>query len=116
MTKTFSRITHYIPPATKFLDLEKEFIEPNPSDHFIYWLFRYRCIVCKKPATEINEIRPRGRSKKNLLDWKNRVTQCQECHTGDGGFHHNGITNDKIKDMIQLRSDYLISIGREQYI
>jgi 5-methylcytosine-specific restriction endonuclease McrA len=113
MTKTFSRITHYIPPATKFLDLEKEFIEPNSSDSFIWFLYRYRCAECKQPGQEVNEIRLRSRSKRNIEDWKNRILLCRTCHEK---FHHNGVTSDKINDMIQLRTDYLVSIGREQYV
>jgi len=115
MSPNYNRITHYIPPA-HIQPIAHEFVEPNPSDHFIYWLFRYRCIMCSKPATEINEIVPRGRSKKSLLDWRNRVTLCQEHHTGQNGFHHNGVTLEKIKNMQEQRKEYLKSVDRAQYI
>jgi hypothetical protein len=114
MTAKFNRITHYIP--ANLPKLEQEFVEPVADDYFIYWLFRYRCIVCKKSATEINEIKPRGRSKKNILDWKNRVTLCQEHHTGQNGFHHHGVSDGKIEEMQKVRKEYLISVGREKYV
>lgn len=116
MAPNYNRIVHYIPPEKPFPDLSKEFIEPSSEDYFIYWLFKYKCIVCKHPATEINEIRPRGRSKKNLLDWRNRVTICQKCHTGDNGFHHRGVSKQKVTEMQQLRKEYLMLMGREDYV
>lgn len=106
-------ITHYIPPAQKFADLEKEFVEPVPYDYFIHWLFRYRCMDCRRAGQEINEIIPRSRSKKSILDWKNRVLLCRPCHES---FHHKGVTSDKIKNMQELRKSYLTSIDREQYV
>ena len=113
MTKhQFNRITHFIPPEN-FQKLQKEFVEPNSSDHFIYFLFSYRCINCKRPATEINEIKPRGRSKKNILDWKNRVPMCRECHTN---FHKDGVTDAKIIATKMLREQFLISARREKYV
>ena len=109
----FNRVTHYIPPSVNFAELEKEFIEPTPEDYFIYWLFGYRCLECKRPASEINEILPRGRSKKNILDYRNRVTLCSECHRN---FHHNGVTPDKISAMQETRKQFLVSTNREVYI
>jgi hypothetical protein len=91
---------------------EKEFIEPTADSSFIFWLFRYRCIMCHKPATEINEINPRGRSKKNLFDWKNRVTLCGDCHRE---YHHHGVTNQKITEMQVKRNQFLLDFGREEY-
>ena len=109
-----ARIVHFIPPAQKFIDLPKEFVEPNPSDHFIFWLFRYRCMECRSgQQLEINEIKPRGRSKKNILDWKNRVVLCRTCHEK---FHHNGVTVEKIQTMQERRLSYLESIGRKEYL
>ena len=104
-------LTHYIPPKN-FDDYKSEFIKPVPNDYFIWWLFRHKCVQCRKPATEINEIIPRGRSKKSILDWKNRVTLCHECHVE---FHHNGVTNAKIEKMQEDRLKFLNSSGREQY-
>lgn len=91
----------------------KEFVEPNASDAFIWWLFRYRCIMCHKSATEVNEIEPRGRSKKNLFNWENRVTLCSECHRE---FHHHGVTKEKIENMKQKRQEFLVTFNRSDYI
>lgn len=104
--------SHYIPPRN-FEEVEKEFVEPVSADYFIWWVFRRRCVMCSKPATEINEIIPRGRSKKSLLDWKNRVTLCHLCHVE---FHHNGVTDAKIKDMQEKRIQALKRLGREEYL
>jgi len=86
---------------------------PNSSDEFIWQLFKGRCIVCFRPARDINEIVLRSRSKNSLQDWKNRVCICRECHTE---YHHGGVTPQKQKDMIQYRSRFLKAIGREEYI
>jgi len=90
-----------------------EYVQPNASDHFIFWLFRYRCIVCKQPATEINEIIPRSRSKYSITDWRNRVTLCQKCHHED--YHNKGVNDDRIKVMQKLRSEFLLNFGRTEY-
>lgn len=92
---------------------EREFVEPNPSDAFIAWLFRYRCVDCKQSATEINEIIPRSRSKKSISDWKNRVPLCRSCHDL---YHKDGVTDDKIKRMQTIRLDCLKSFGRLEYL
>lgn len=114
MTKNhYNRVEHYIPPATKIPDLEREFVEPSASDSFIHWLFRYRCAECKMPGTEVNEIIPRARSKFSILDWTNRILLCRNCHQK---FHLNGVTDDKINRMKQTRIEYLKSIGREEYL
>ncbi len=110
---TFNRITHFIPPAIPLPKVDHEFVEPTPADYFIYWLFHYRCVNCRLPATEINEIKPRGRSKKNILDWKNRVPMCRECHNN---FHKDGVTDDKIVATQLMREQFLVSTGREKYV
>jgi hypothetical protein len=91
----------------------KEFVEPTSSDYFIWWLFRSRCVMCHKAASEINEILPRGRSKKNLHDWKNRVTLCHECHME---YHKHGVTRIKILAMQAKREQFLLAFGREEYL
>lgn len=111
--RSVDRVTHFIPPAGKMQDVEREFVEPSPSDNFIHWLYRYRCASCKQPGQEINEIIPRSRSKKSILDWKNRILLCRSCHEK---YHHGGVTDVKINDMQKTRRDYLIMVGREEYL
>ncbi len=91
----------------------KEFIQPVPDDYFIWWLFKHRCIMCQQPATEINEILPRGRSKFAILDWRNRVPLCERCHLE---YHHYGVTTLKQEEMKTKRNEFLMSMGREKYI
>lgn len=103
------KVPAYVRPMT-------EFVEPSASDSFIYWLFRYRCIDCKGrngPVSEINEIDPRSRSKKNILDWRNRVPLCRTCHDE---YHRNGVSDAKKERMTKLRRDFLESTGRSEYI
>lgn len=107
------RVTHFIPPAKKMQDVEHEFVEPNPSDNFIWWLFRYRCAECKQPGQEVNEIIPRSRSKKSILIWQNRILLCRHCHEK---FHHGGVTDAKIDQMKKTRKEYLLMIGRSEYV
>lgn len=102
---------HYIP--RNYEPVEKEFIVPVPDDYFIYWLFKYKCVQCKRPATEINEIIPRARSKKSILDWRNRVSLCRRCHDE---FHHDGVTDAKIQSLKIARNEFLISMGRMEYV
>jgi len=90
-----------------------EFVEPNPSDYFIWWLFMHRCIECRQSANEINEIVPRSRSKSSISNWRNRVTLCRMCHTH---YHDGGVTNEKMNKMMFTRIEFLKSIGREKYV
>ena len=112
MTSTQLPLTHYIPPRD-FQPLEQEFVVPVADDYFIWWLFKRKCVMCRRPATEINEIIPRGRSKYSIEDWRNRVTLCHLCHNE---FHHNGVTKSKIETMQEKRKQFLISIDRELYV
>lgn len=98
---------------TKFQPPEREFVEPDASDSFIHWLFRYRCIQCKQQGTEVNEIVPRSRSKKSILDWHNRVLLCHTCHEL---YHKDGVTDKKIKDMEVKRLEFLHSFERKEYV
>ena len=111
MPRTLSRINHYVPPRD-FKPYEPEFVEPRPDDNFIWWLFRYRCMECKKPGQEINEIIPRSRDRKAIMRWRNRVVLCRECHEK---FHHGGVTDEKIAAMKETRRAYLTAIGRGRY-
>ena len=90
----------------------KEFVEPVPDDYFIWWLFRNKCVVCHKQAHEINEIIPRSRSKQSVLDWKNRVTMCRECHSD---YHKHGVNSKTQAELRTKRYDFLKMIGRESY-
>lgn len=92
---------------------QPQFIHPIPEPSFIYWLFRYKCVMCKKPASEINEIIPRSRSKKSILDWRNRVPLCQDCHRT---FHLHGVTQAKIDEMQTKRKEFLLSMDRKEYV
>jgi 5-methylcytosine-specific restriction endonuclease McrA len=113
MSRTSSnRVTHYIPPVN-WKPFEREFVEPSPSDSFIWWLYRYRCAKCKMPGQEVNEIIPRSRSKKSISDWKNRILLCRNCHQE---YHMNGVTDDKINAMREIRITYLEMIGRGEYL
>lgn len=103
---------HYIPPRD-FHPVEKEFVMPVADDYFIFWLFKYKCVQCKRPANEINEITPRARSKKSILDWRNRVPLCRECHDK---FHRTGVTELKIQELRIKRNEFLIAMGRIEYV
>jgi HNH endonuclease len=92
--------------------MPKEFVEPTSFDHFIWWLFKSRCVVCRQPATEINEIIPRSRSKKSIQLWENRVTMCASCHRE---YHRQGVNDEAIEKLRKARHDFLMSMGREEY-
>ncbi len=66
-----------------------------------------------KPATEINEIIPRSRSKQSIRDWKNRVTVCHSCHRE---YHDKGVNAKAIEKMQEQRLDALRKLGRSEYI
>lgn len=92
---------------------DKEFVQPTPDPYFIHWLFKHRCVMCTKPASDVNEIVPRARSRDAVLDWRNRVTLCQECHDK---FHRDGVTDEKVSEMKRKRREFLISMGRQEYV
>ena len=99
--------------APKYGNEPREFVEPVPDDYFIWWLFKHRCIMCSQTGHEINEINPRGRSKFAILDWRNRVILCVGCHRE---FHRNGVTDKKQEEMRVRRAEFLVSVGRGQYV
>ena len=98
---------------TRFQPPEREPVEPNASAHFIHWLFRYRCVKCKRAGQEINEIIPRSRAKNAADDWENRVLLCSDCHRW---YHEDGVTDKKIEQLKELRFSFLKSFGREEYL
>ena len=69
--------------------------------------------MCKQSATEINEITPRSRSKKSILDWRNRVTLCRRCHDD---YHRGGVNDKKIEAMQEARKQFLLTFGRKDYV
>jgi len=89
-----------------------EYVQPIPDSSFIFWLFHYRCIVCKKDATEVNEIVPRSRSKNSINDWRNRVPLCRTCHNE---YHKKGVNSGTIKEMQKTRNEFLLTFGRKEY-
>jgi len=91
----------------------KEFVIPNPSDSFIWWLFKHLCVSCHKSAQELNEIIPRSRSKNSILDWTNRVTMCCECHNE---YHRHGVNSKTQSELQEKRIEALKLFGREEYI
>ena len=93
--------------------LHPEVLNAQQSRTFIGWLFNNRCIMCKKSASEINEIIPRARTRYAVTDWKNRVPLCRSCHEK---YHKNGVTFNKIAEMITKRKAFLTSTHREQFI
>lgn len=99
--------TRFNPP------IPHEFVEPNASDTFIWWLYKRRCIMCNQLAHEINEINPRSRGKGNINDWRNRVTLCAECHRE---YHADGVTEIKMARMALQRDKFLVMIGRSEYL
>ena len=50
------------------------------DDQRIMKLFRGRCVVCIRPATQIHELIPRGRSKNAITIPRNRVPLCTHHH------------------------------------
>lgn len=99
----------YLPLPPKEL---REYVQPIPDSSFIFWLFHYRCIICKQPASEVNEIIPRSRSKYSISDWRNRVTLCKTCHNE---YHKNGVNRDTIKEMQKKRNEFLLTFDRKEY-
>lgn len=95
----------------EFTDLDG--FEWQHYDAFIYWLFNGRCIVCNQSAEEINEIIPRSRSKHAVEDWRNRVSMCKKHHEE---YHHDGVSDEKLKALQETRREYLIAIGRGRYV
>lgn len=91
----------------------KEFVIPNASDNFIWFLFKHLCVSCHKPASEINEILPRSRSKESILNWENRVTMCRDCHNE---YHRQGVNSKTQEELFFKRQEALKLFGREEYI
>lgn len=80
-------------------DFERE------SDKRIMKLFRGRCVVCMRPATEIHELITRARSKEAITMPQNRVPLCEFDHSSA---HKNGYTGKK--------EDYLRGMAIERLV
>ena len=83
------------------------------SDLFIFRLFLWRCVSCNHMATEINHIVPRSRGKDFKDDWKNKVPQCHTCHDE---YHAGGVSDTKIYYLRKQRAEYLVKIGKAEYV
>lgn len=86
----------------------------DPEGMEIWDAFRGRCFVCPehKPANTIHEIIPRALGKASM-DKHNRGPVCTECHDN---IHRQGVSLYMVARLDQMRKDYLISIGREDYV
>lgn len=82
------------------------------SREFIVWLFRGRCLICYRSGTDVNEILPRARGQDSLA-WQNKVLMCHEHHMA---YHDNGVSPQAVLKMQERRSEFLIAIGREEYV
>ena len=91
-------------------------MQTSNSDNFIRWLFKDRCIICGETANVVHEIRPRS-SGQEAMDWKNRVTLCNDCHTtGENAVHRNGTSAEAISELQERRIEFLEMIGRAEYV
>lgn len=79
---------------------------------FIVWLFRGRCLICFRPGTDVNEIVPRARGR-DSMEWHNQVLMCHEHHME---YHDKGVGSQAVLKMQERRAEFLIAIGREDYI
>lgn len=62
------------------------------DDLRIMRLFRSRCVVCMRPATEVHELVSRARSKHAITMPRNRVPLCKDDHHRT---HFDGYTGTK---------------------
>lgn len=81
------------------------------DDEQIFSIFNHRCIVCFKPATEMNHILLRSRSNKSS-DWKNKAPLCRTHHEA---YHDGGVTLEKTLAMQARRVEVLYMLGRQEY-
>ena len=82
------------------------------SREFIVQLFRGRCLICFRPGTDVNEIIPRSRGGDSLR-WQNKVLMC---HSDHDKYHQHGVNEQAIEQLQERRIEYLIAIGREDYL
>jgi hypothetical protein len=79
------------------------------SDRRIMKLFRGRCVMNPAhPATEINEIVLRSRSKQAIDMPNNRVPLCRSCHRV---YHWGGVTDEKQTIMYEKAKARLLALG-----
>jgi 5-methylcytosine-specific restriction endonuclease McrA len=77
--------------------------ELDKDRDFILWLFDYKCVKCGAPYAHIHEIIPISHGK-IALEWRNRVTLCQRCHS----WGHDVGTNRSIPILQEARKLFLI--------
>lgn len=87
-------------------------IEPQ-TDLAIYRLFLWRCVECRRVATEINHIETRASTPDKKDDWRNKVPMCHSCHDL---YHQGGVDDAKINHLKEKRAEYLALIRKAEYI
>lgn len=77
-------------------------------------VFNHKCAMpnCYRAAVVCHEIIPRSRGKKALA-FENRIALCNECHDNE---HHLGASRARIGMLQNIRTFYLLSIGKEEYV
>lgn len=85
--------------AREYLDKDRD---------FLLWLFDGKCVKCGKPTNIIHEIKPISHGKASL-NWKNRVTLCQNFEgTGCHDWAHSVGTRNSIPILQEKRKEFLI--------
>lgn len=85
-----------------YLKLSKAREQLAKDKKFILWLFDNRCVRCGRPTNVIHEIIPISHGKV-ALNWKNRVTLCQFCHS----WAHDIGTNISIQVLQVKRREFI---------
>lgn len=77
-------------------------------------VFGHRCAVakCGVHTDVVHEIIPRSRGKKSLI-FQNRMAICVEHHDRE---HRFGASPERIKMLQEDRKNYLISIGKGEFV
>jgi len=75
-------------------------------------IFEYRCASCGEPAGTVHEMIPRARGKKSLT-FRNRIPLCHKQHDIE---HQFGASPERIRNLQIVREEYLIRIGKPEYV
>lgn len=98
----------------KDLDYRLKFIEKEMhTKQEVIKLFGGLCPMpeCHNRAVVCHEILPRSRGKK-ALELKNRIALCNSCHERE---HHYGASRERVQKLQNIRTFYLLSIGKPEY-